>query len=59
MDLCERSARRPGERVSQRWWEQDGLDLEGTDKMSAEEYDGEEAIGEEEETPLEMTTGRE
>ena len=29
LDLCERSARRPGARVYWRWWEQDGLDLEG------------------------------
>ena len=27
LDLCERSAQRPGERVYRRWWEQDGLDL--------------------------------
>ena len=27
LDLCERSARRPGARVSWRWWEQDGLYL--------------------------------
>ena len=29
LDLCERSARRPGAWVSRRWWEQDGLYLEG------------------------------
>ena len=32
MDLCERSDRRPGVRVSRRWWEQDGIDLEGAKK---------------------------
>ena len=29
LDLCERSARRPGARVSWRWREQYGIDLEG------------------------------
>ena len=29
MDLCERSSQRPGVWVSWKWWEQDGLDLEG------------------------------
>ena len=27
LDLCERSAHRPGARVPWRWWEQDGLYL--------------------------------
>ena len=35
MDLCERSARRPGVRVYRGWWEQDGLYLEGTDNGEA------------------------
>ena len=35
LDLYELSARRPGARVSWRWWEQDGLDLEGVKKRSA------------------------
>ena len=51
LDLYERSARRPGARVSWRWWEQAGLDLEGAKKRvseSAAESDGEETIGEEE-----------
>ena len=49
MDLCDRSARRPGERVYRMWLEQDGLDLEGAKKRAAAaaELDGEEAIGEE------------
>ena len=29
LDLCERSDQRTGVRVSRKWWEQDGLDLEG------------------------------
>ena len=29
LDLCEQSTLRPGVRVSQQWWEQAGLDLEG------------------------------
>ena len=45
--------------MSQRCWEQDGLDLEGSKKRSAEESDGEEAIYEEEEMPLETMTGQE
>ena len=42
--LCERSARRPGAKVSQRWWEQAGLDWEGAKKRAAaaaEDLDGE------------------
>ena len=44
MDLCERSARRLGAKVYQRWWEQAGLDLEGAKKRAAaaaEDLDGE------------------
>ena len=29
MDLCLAAKRRPGTRVEIRWWEQEGLDLEG------------------------------
>ena len=29
LDLCKRATRRPGARVSRRWWEQAGIDLEG------------------------------
>ena len=35
LDLCERSARRPGARVSQGWREQDTLYLEGVKKRAA------------------------
>ena len=61
MDLCEQSERRPGARVSRRWWEQDGLYLEGANKISAAaaESDGEETIGKGEGMPLETTTGQE
>ena len=45
--------------MSRRWWEQDGLDLEGTKKRVAAESDGEEEISEEEGMYLEMTTGPE
>ena len=45
--------------MSRRWWEQDGLYLEGTKKRAAEESDREETIGEEDRMPLEKTTGRE
>ena len=37
MDLCERSYRRPGAWVSWRWWDQEGLDLEGEKKIAAAE----------------------
>ena len=59
LDLCERSARRLGVRVSRRWWEQDSLDLEGTKKKIsvAAESDGEDTIGEEEGMTRETTTG--
>ena len=36
LDLCERATRRPGSRVSWRWWEQAGIDLEGANKRVAE-----------------------
>ena len=36
LDLHERSARRPGDRVSWRWWEQAGLDLEGVKKRATD-----------------------
>ena len=36
LDLCEQSARMPGSRVSRRWWEQAGIDLEGAKKRAAE-----------------------
>ena len=29
VDMCLAAERRPGSRVAKRWWEQDGLDLEG------------------------------
>ena len=35
LDLCERATRRPGARVSQRWWEQVGIDLERVRKRAA------------------------
>ena len=61
MDHCEWSAWRPEARVSWRWWEQDGLDLEGANNraVAAAESDGEEALGEEEVMPLETMMGRE
>ena len=35
IDLCERATRRPGARVSRRWWEQAGIDLEGARQQAA------------------------
>ena len=47
--------------MSHRWWEKDGLYLEGLNKRAAAaaELDGEGTIGEEEVMPLERMTGRE
>ena len=61
LDLCEQSTRRPGARVSWRWWELDGIYLEEAKKREASsaESDGEETIGKEEVTPQQTTTGRE
>ena len=56
LDLCERSAQRPEERLSMQQWEQAGLDLEGAKKRAtaeAAESDGEEMIREDEAIPLE------
>ena len=36
MDLCERATQRLGVRVSRRWREQDGIDLEGSKKRASE-----------------------
>ena len=36
LDLCERSTWRHRARVSWRWWEQAGIDLEGANKRAAE-----------------------
>ena len=38
MDLCLAAKRRPGPRVTMRWWEQEGLDLQGM-RTSAQESD--------------------
>ena len=59
MDLYERSTRRPGAWVSQKWWEQDGLDVEGAKKRAAAESDREEVVSKEEGMPLETTICRE
>ena len=34
LDLCEQATRRPGTRMSRRWWEQAGIDLEGACKQA-------------------------
>ena len=57
MYLCERSVRRPGAWVSWRWWEKEGLDLEGAKERAAAESDGEEVQGKEG-TAQEDTKGR-
>ena len=53
LDICERSARKPGARVSWQWREQYGLDLEGGEKRAAAAAsDREDTIREEEGMPL-------
>ena len=44
MDLCMVSDRRPGSRVTKRWWDQDGMDVEGiwTKNREEEWMEGEE-----------------
>ena len=37
MDLCLVAERRPGSRVTKRWWEQDGLGVEGIRTAAREE----------------------
>ena len=56
LDLCDRSAQRPGAWVYRRWWKHDGLYLEGAKKRAAAESKIEEAISKEEGMPLETTT---
>ena len=36
LELCERSTRKLGARVSRWWWEQTGIDLEGAKNRAAE-----------------------
>ena len=33
LDLCERATQRMGARVSRRWWDQEGIDLEEAKEM--------------------------
>ena len=46
MYLCLSAKKRPGQRVKMRWWEQEGLDLEGmrTAAWEAERMEGGEEI---------------
>ena len=53
MDLCLAAARRPGARVSKRWWEQEGLDLEGIWEAAEAEMDLGARTGEEAERDTE------
>ena len=39
LDLCECSTRRPGVRVSRRWWKQAGIDLEEAKKATVSELE--------------------
>ena len=46
MDLCLAAERRPGPKISKRWWEQDRLDVNGmrTAAREAERTEGEEEM---------------
>ena len=54
MDLCLAAKRGPGIRVEMQWWEQEGLDLEGT-QIAARE--AEQTEGAEETDGTETATG--
>ena len=45
MDLCKETVRRPETWVSKRWWDQEGLDMEGAQVIVAGEEGTEEAEG--------------
>ena len=53
MDLCLAAKRRPGPRVVMRWWEQEGVDLEG---MRTADRDAEQTEGGEETDGTETST---
>ena len=60
LDLCERSTRRPGLRVSWRWWEQAGIDVEGAKKRATEAaMDSESDLGGEESSGASGSSGAE
>ena len=42
LDLCERSGQRPGDWVSWRWWEHEGIDIEGDMDRAVADSDREE-----------------
>ena len=42
MELCLTAERRPGKSISNRWWEQDGVDVEGM-RTAAREAEGTES----------------
>ena len=58
LDLSEQSVWRLGEWVYCRWWDQEGMDLEGAKEIATAESDGEEAQYKEV-SAQEETTGRE
>ena len=60
LDLCEQATRRPGARVSRRWWEQTGIDLKGAqEKAEAEAAETEtEADSDSEDDPEGSAGGR-
>ena len=53
MDLCLVAKRRPGPRAETRWWDQEGLDLEG---MRTAAWEAEQSEGEEETDGTETAT---
>ena len=44
LDLCKKTVQRPGAWVASRWWEKEGLDLEGARATAKVAADGEEGV---------------
>ena len=53
MDLCLEAEQRPGPRLSNRWWKQNGVDAEG---MRTADWEAERTEGEEEMNRTDMET---
>ena len=58
LDLCEQATRRPGVRMSWRWWKQTGIDLKGSQDKAAAAAAETEANLESEDEPEEAAGGR-
>ena len=59
LDLCERATQRIGARVSQRWWDQEGIYLKAAKERAAEALATYAETYSEEESEAEVETGPE